>query len=122
MAEERTGYESRPALTKFTPGHDTRIQVAVSDTNTTTLDISFEFNTVMDCTSVTNSMSFVLSSSNKASGNPLDLLAQSIHLECARVRLCRVSVPGSATPPVFSKAPAVQDAQPNAAVKLQVIR
>ncbi|KAJ6599570.1 hypothetical protein B0H10DRAFT_2231221 [Mycena sp. CBHHK59/15] len=77
-----------------------------------------------------------LPSSNKASGNvthttpkcatigsparkPLDLLAQSIHLECARVRLCRASVPGSATPP---KAPAVQDAQPNAAVKLQVIR
>jgi alpha-1,3-glucan synthase len=53
-----------PALTKFTPGHDARIAVQATDTNATTMDITFEFNTAMDCGSVSSSMSFNLSSSN----------------------------------------------------------
>ncbi|KAJ7111552.1 modular protein with glycoside hydrolase family 13 and glycosyltransferase family 5 domains [Mycena crocata] len=53
-----------PALTKFTPGHDARVQVKASDTNATTMDISFEFNTEMaSCDAVTKAMSFNLSSS-----------------------------------------------------------
>ncbi|KAJ7774879.1 modular protein with glycoside hydrolase family 13 and glycosyltransferase family 5 domains [Mycena metata] len=51
-----------PALTKFTPGHDARIPVQASDTNATTMDITFEFNTPMNCDSVSSSMSFNLSS------------------------------------------------------------
>lgn len=54
-----------PALTKFVPGHDHRILVNSSDTNATTVDISLEFNTAMSCSSVTDSMSFNLSSSGK---------------------------------------------------------
>jgi alpha-1,3-glucan synthase len=52
-----------PALTKFSPGHDARIQVKASDTNATTMDITFEFNTLMNCDSITQSMTFNLSSS-----------------------------------------------------------
>ncbi|KAK7014847.1 modular protein with glycoside hydrolase family 13 and glycosyltransferase family 5 domains [Favolaschia claudopus] len=52
-----------PALTKFLPGHDARIQVHEGDTNATTLDISFQFNTEMNCDSITAAMKFNLSSS-----------------------------------------------------------
>ncbi|KAJ7219301.1 modular protein with glycoside hydrolase family 13 and glycosyltransferase family 5 domains, partial [Mycena pura] len=52
-----------PALTKFTPGHDARVLVDASDTNATTMDIAFEFNTELTCDTVTNSMKFNLSSS-----------------------------------------------------------
>ncbi|KAJ7172450.1 modular protein with glycoside hydrolase family 13 and glycosyltransferase family 5 domains [Mycena filopes] len=51
-----------PALTKFSPGHDARIAVQATDTNATTMDITFEFNTPMNCDSVSSSMSFNLSS------------------------------------------------------------
>ncbi|KAJ7285792.1 modular protein with glycoside hydrolase family 13 and glycosyltransferase family 5 domains [Mycena rebaudengoi] len=54
-----------PALTKFTPGHDARLQVKPTDTNATTMDVSFEFNVEMNCDSVTKSMTFDLSSSGK---------------------------------------------------------
>lgn len=54
-----------PALTKFVPGHDHRLLVNPGDVNATTVDISFEFNTVMSCDSVTKSMSFNMSSSSK---------------------------------------------------------
>ncbi|KNZ71786.1 Cell wall alpha-1,3-glucan synthase mok13 [Termitomyces sp. J132] len=52
-----------PALTKFVPGHDHRILVKEGDINATTVDISLEFNAAMDCDSVTNSISFNMSSS-----------------------------------------------------------
>lgn len=56
-----------PALTGFTPGHDARIHAEASDTNATTVDISLEFNMAMDCNSVTNSISFNMSSSGHGS-------------------------------------------------------
>ncbi|OBZ75598.1 Cell wall alpha-1,3-glucan synthase mok13 [Grifola frondosa] len=56
-----------PALTKFLPGHDARINVESGDANATTVDISLEFNTPMDCTSVTNSISLNMSSSGNGS-------------------------------------------------------
>jgi len=52
-----------PALTRYVPGHDARIQVEAGSANATSLDISFEFNTPMNCDSVTNAMSFNMSSS-----------------------------------------------------------
>lgn len=58
-----------PVLTKFVPGHDNRILANAGDVNATTVDISLEFNVVMSCDSVTNSVSFNMSSSNKGS-NP----------------------------------------------------
>ena len=56
----------RPALTKFSPGHDARIS---SGANATTVTISFEFNTVMSCAGVTNALSLNMSSSGQG-GNP----------------------------------------------------
>ena len=50
----------RPALTKFTPGHDARI---VSASALGDVDISLEFNTEMDCNGVTNSISLEMASS-----------------------------------------------------------
>ena len=52
-----------PALTGFSPGHDARLNVEAGDANATTVDIRLEFNMPMDCTSVTNSISFNMSSS-----------------------------------------------------------
>jgi alpha-1,3-glucan synthase len=43
---------SKPSITRFTPGHDSRI---LSD-GTTVLDISFEFDAIMECDSVTTSI------------------------------------------------------------------
>ncbi|KAH9981170.1 modular protein with glycoside hydrolase family 13 and glycosyltransferase family 5 domains [Lactifluus volemus] len=56
----------RPALTKFLPGHDARISSGV---NATTVAISFEFNTAMDCAGVTQALSLNMSSSGHG-GNP----------------------------------------------------
>jgi alpha-1,3-glucan synthase len=56
-----------PSLTKFTPGHDIRIQVEDGDNNATTVDIVLEFDTTMDCDGVTNSISLDMASSNKGS-------------------------------------------------------
>ncbi|KAI9466337.1 glycoside hydrolase family 13 and glycosyltransferase family 5 protein [Lactarius psammicola] len=58
----------RPALTKFSPGHDARI---ASDSNgaNNTITISFEFNTVMSCTGVTKALTLNMSSSGHG-GNP----------------------------------------------------
>lgn len=53
-----------PALTAFTPGHDYRIN---SETSGTSVDISLEFNTEMDCNSVTNSITLAMSSSSTGS-------------------------------------------------------
>ena len=52
-----------PAITKFVPGHDTRIEVQDGAQNRTTVDIRFEFSDPMDCDSVTQSVSFNMSSS-----------------------------------------------------------
>ncbi|KAG8962311.1 Cell wall alpha-1,3-glucan synthase ags1 [Tulasnella sp. 419] len=58
-----------PALTKFEPGHDHRILVTEEQANRTSIQIAFEFNTVMSCDSVTNSLSFNMTSSG-LSGTP----------------------------------------------------
>ena len=49
-----------PALTKFTPGHDARITGGGSGQDN--IDISLEFNTVMDCSGVTKALSLNVSS------------------------------------------------------------
>ena len=56
-----------PQLTKFVPGHDARIIVDPDHTNATTVDISFEFSLPMDCDSITQAVSFNMSSSGKGS-------------------------------------------------------
>ncbi|KAF8892560.1 glycoside hydrolase family 13 and glycosyltransferase family 5 protein [Infundibulicybe gibba] len=56
-----------PALTKFVPGHDHRILVKPGDTNATTVDISLEFNTPMDCDNILKSLTLNMSSSGKGS-------------------------------------------------------
>ena len=55
-----------PMLTKFTPGHDARIQAEAGDANATTVQISLEFNLPMDCNSVTNALSFNMSGNGTA--------------------------------------------------------
>lgn len=55
-----------PMLTKFSPGHDARIQAEAGDTNATTVDISLEFSVPMDCPSVTSAISFNMSGSGDA--------------------------------------------------------
>ncbi|KAF8758339.1 glycoside hydrolase family 13 [Rhizoctonia solani] len=51
-----------PMLTRFSPGHDTRLHAESGDANATTINIVLEFNTEMTCTSVTNGISFNMSS------------------------------------------------------------
>ena len=58
-----------PAVTKFNPGHDARIEVQDGSQNRTAVNIQFEFSQPMDCQSVTQSMSFNMSSSGHG-GNP----------------------------------------------------
>ncbi|KAG6856082.1 hypothetical protein H0H87_007521 [Tephrocybe sp. NHM501043] len=53
-----------PSLTRFVPGHDHRILVSASDINATIVEISIEFDVAMDCDSVTQSISFNMSSSS----------------------------------------------------------
>jgi alpha-1,3-glucan synthase len=52
-----------PAITKFDPGHDSRIEVQDGSQNSTTVTVHFEFSDLMDCDSVTQSVSFNMSSS-----------------------------------------------------------
>jgi alpha-1,3-glucan synthase len=54
----------RPALTKFSPGHDTRIN---SDNGTTTVDVRLEFNVAMDCAGVSKAIALNMSSSGNGS-------------------------------------------------------
>ena len=56
-----------PVTTKFVPGHDARIEVQEGSQNRTSVDIRFEFSDPMDCDSVTQSMSFNMSSSGHGS-------------------------------------------------------
>jgi alpha-1,3-glucan synthase len=58
-----------PAVTKFAPGHDARIEVQDGSPNRTSVDVRFEFSDPMDCDSVTQSMSFNMSSSGHG-GSP----------------------------------------------------
>ncbi len=58
----------RPALTKFSPGHDARIPSDSNGTNNS-VTVSFEFNTVMSCTGVTKALTLNMSSSGHG-GNP----------------------------------------------------
>ena len=62
---------SLPALTKFTPGHDHRILDNLTTRNVA-VDISLEFDTEMDCASVTRSISLNLSSSGKGGTPTMD--------------------------------------------------
>lgn len=52
----------RPALTKFLPGHDARIL-----SNSSSLDITLQFNTVMSCSGVTSALSVNASSGGQFS-------------------------------------------------------
>ena len=54
-----------PVITKFIPGHDHRILASPGDTNATTVNFGFEFNTAMNCDDVTNSISLNMSSSGQ---------------------------------------------------------
>ncbi|TFY55439.1 hypothetical protein EVG20_g9317, partial [Dentipellis fragilis] len=59
----------RPALTKFLPGHDARLDSGV---NSSSITITLEFNTIMDCTSVSSSLALNMSSSGKGSTPTFD--------------------------------------------------
>ena len=59
----------RPALTKFTPGHDARVASDANGGNVTTVAISLEFTTAMNCAGVTQALSLNMSSSGHG-GNP----------------------------------------------------
>lgn len=78
-----------PAMTKFLPGHDARIHAEAGDANATTIDITFEFSQLMDCDSVTQAISFNMSSSGHG-GNPT-ILSSSI--SCVNID------PSNADPP-----------------------
>jgi len=56
-----------PALTKFTPGHDARIEVTSDSSNPNSIEVQIEFSDLMDCNSVSESMNFTLASSGKGS-------------------------------------------------------
>lgn len=58
-----------PALTKFSPGHDARLQAEQGDTNATTVDIAFEFNSAMNCNWITQNMKIEVESSGQG-GTP----------------------------------------------------
>jgi len=70
-----------PALTKFVPGHDARIHAEAGDANATSLNVSLEFDVAMSCDSVTNSMTFNMSSSG-VGANPTILQSSIV---CANV-------------------------------------
>lgn len=61
-----------PMLTRFLPGHDARITVASGDQNATTVNLVLEFSSAMSCTSVTNSITFNMSSSGIGDPPTLD--------------------------------------------------
>ncbi|KAG2142801.1 uncharacterized protein EDB93DRAFT_1157751 [Suillus bovinus] len=62
-----------PMLTKFLPGHDARIKVMRGEPNATIVNLVLEFNAVMSCDSVTQSLSFNMSSSGIGGQPMLDL-------------------------------------------------
>ncbi|QRW14378.1 alpha-1,3-glucan synthase [Ceratobasidium sp. AG-Ba] len=70
-----------PALTRFSPGHDARLVAEAGDTNATTVDIVLEFNMEMNCQSVTNGISFTVSSSGHGSAPTMNPNS----IKCAKV-------------------------------------
>ena len=48
----------RPMITKFSPGHDTRIVSSSNSNGTESVDVELQFSTEMDCDSVTGSIEF----------------------------------------------------------------
>jgi alpha-1,3-glucan synthase len=69
-----------PVITKFVPGHDARLLAKSGDANATTVDISFQFNTAMSCTGVTQSISFNMSSSGHGSAPSIT------NVQCAAIQ------------------------------------
>ena len=61
-----------PMLTRFLPGHDARITSTPGDPNATTINIVLEFSANMSCTSVTDSITFNMSSSGSGGQPTLD--------------------------------------------------
>ena len=59
-----------PAITKFTPRHDARVEVTDDNQNPNSVDVQIEFSDLMDCDSVSKSITFNLTSSGKASPFP----------------------------------------------------
>ncbi|KAI1614097.1 hypothetical protein EDD36DRAFT_417944 [Exophiala viscosa] len=48
----------KPMITKYSPGHDIRLQSTANASGTESVDIELEFSVEMDCDSVTNSITF----------------------------------------------------------------
>jgi alpha-1,3-glucan synthase len=69
LVPESSWLQPQPALTGFSPGHDARIRVDPGDNNASRVDVRLEFSVEMNCQSVTNALSFNMSSSGKG-GNP----------------------------------------------------
>ena len=61
-----------PMLSRFLPGHDARITSQPGNPNSTTINIVLEFTSAMSCNSVTNSLSFNMSSSGTGGQPTLD--------------------------------------------------
>ena len=68
-----------PSLTKFTPGHDARIEVDENSANPNSVNVRIEFSDPMDCNSVTQSMNFTLASSGK--GSTPSVNSDSVHCQ-----------------------------------------
>lgn len=77
-----------PALTKFTPGHDARIEVNDNTANPNSIEVQIEFSDLMNCNSVTQSMNFTVASSGKGS-------TPSVNTNSVQ---CQTIPDGSATP------------------------
>jgi len=65
-----------PVITKFLPGHDSRIEAQASPGISDTLDISFSFSTEMDCAKLTTAISL---SSETENGIVANIQPASIH-------------------------------------------
>lgn len=61
-----------PMLTKFEPGHDFRIRAEAEDSNSTVVEIAFEFSVPMSCEGVTGGFSLKMSSAGLGSTPSLD--------------------------------------------------
>ncbi|KAF9541123.1 glycoside hydrolase [Agrocybe pediades] len=80
-----------PVVTRFAPGHDARLRANPSDSNSTSVDISFEFNVAMSCDGVTDSLT--LNMAGKSSAMPAVA-----NVKCGAVSSSANHSPLSATP------------------------
>ncbi|KAF4623027.1 hypothetical protein D9613_002379 [Agrocybe pediades] len=80
-----------PVVTGFVPGHDARLRANPSDSNSTSVDISFEFNVAMSCDGVTGSLT--LNMAGKGSAMPAVA-----NVKCGAVSSSANNSPLSATP------------------------